>query len=77
MVSCHLSTVRKQNIMKTHWETDTRVQPLVASLDEAKALGREPGGFHGACLMERSAGPLFYSSSYFVRIKCPSAAHTS
>lgn len=22
--------------MKTHWETDTRVQPLVASLEEAK-----------------------------------------
>lgn len=27
--------------MKTPWETDTRVQPLVASLDEAKPLGRE------------------------------------
>lgn len=27
--------------------------------------------------MERSAAPLFYSSSYFLRIKCHSAAHTA
>lgn len=39
-----------------------------------KALGREWPGFHWACIMERS---LFYSSCYFLRIKCHSAAHTS
>lgn len=30
-----------------------------------------------ACIMGRSATPLFSSSSYVLRIKCPSAAHTS
>lgn len=42
-----------------------------------KALRREQLGFHWACIMERYATPLFYSSSYFLRIKCHSAAHTS
>lgn len=43
-----------------------------------KALGWEQPGFHWARIMERSALPLFYSSSYFfLRIKCHSAAHTS
>lgn len=41
-----------------------------------KALGREWPGFHWACVMERSATSLFYSSCYFLRINCHGAAHT-
>jgi hypothetical protein len=42
-----------------------------------KALRQGQLGFHRAQIMERYATPLFYSSSYFLRIKCRSAAHAS
>lgn len=78
-VSCHLSTVRKQeNYENTHWETDPRVQPLVASLDEAKSRWR--GTAWNPLSVRVSWEGLqhqFSSSSYVLRLKCPSAAHTS
>lgn len=49
--------------MKTHWETDIRAQPLVASLEETRALGQMAW-----ILLSMAHGKmcsLFYSSRCF------------